>query len=348
MTSRRASAIAAVLLAAWAATQAGAAAGVAPADAVPPLRLADTGLYDASGLVDPRNRAFAPQYPLWTDGMTKRRWAFVPAGSAIDASDEHQWRFPAGTRFWKEFSLRGRKVETRLLWKVSAEQWIAASYAWNEDGTGAVLAPADGFLRAAEVVPGRWHSIPARADCLACHGARTRPLGFNALQLSPDRDPHAIHGEPLQPGMTALPDLVSAGVLVNLRRDLAANPPRIATADPATRAVLGYLAANCGACHDGSGEISALGPVLRLRDLVENGDAVARSFIARPTRWQLPGVPDGASVLVHPGAPQLSALAARMRSRSPSTQMPPLGTAVRDEQAVQAIDRWIHSLAARP
>jgi hypothetical protein len=37
-----------------------------------------------------------------------------------------------------------------------------------------------------------------------------------------------------------------------------------------------------------------------------------------------------------------------MRSRSPSTQMPPLGTAVRDEQAVQAIERWILGLAARP
>ena len=37
----------------------------------PPDRLADTGLYldVRSGLIDPANRPFAPQYPLWSDGI---------------------------------------------------------------------------------------------------------------------------------------------------------------------------------------------------------------------------------------------------------------------------------------
>ncbi len=57
--------------------------------AKPPQTLRDTGLYSdfATLQVDPKHLAFSPQYPLWTDGATKRRWISLPPGSAIDASD---------------------------------------------------------------------------------------------------------------------------------------------------------------------------------------------------------------------------------------------------------------------
>jgi hypothetical protein len=310
----------------------------------PPFRLEDTGLYasDRPGDVDALNRSFAPQYPLWSDGLQKKRWVYLPPGSTIGSTDVASWQFPPDTRFWKEFSLDGRKVETRLLWKVSADNWMFASYVWNDRGTEAVLAPAGGIPGVVEVAPGRRYSIPSRADCTACHGARNPgPLGFNALQLSTDRDPNAIHGEPLRPGMLTLRDLAEEQRLSPAGGDAIANPPRIRTANPATRAVLGYLAANCGACHNGSGEISALRPTIRYSDLLQNGDDVARGLVGQLTRWQVPGQPDGTSVLVHPGAPEESALLVRMRSRSPSSQMPPLGTVLRDQRAVDAIARWI-------
>jgi hypothetical protein len=41
--------------------------------------------------------------------------------------------------------------------------------------------------------------------------------------------------------------------------------------------------------------------------------------------------------------PEHSALLARMRSRRPSSQMPPLGTVVRDQQAIDAILDWIRA-----
>ena len=90
-------------------------------DETAPARLIDTGLYAAGhpGEIDPRNRPFAPQYPLWTDGATKRRWVYLPPGAPIDARDAAEWQFPAGTRFWKEFSFNGRKVETRMIWRAS-------------------------------------------------------------------------------------------------------------------------------------------------------------------------------------------------------------------------------------
>lgn len=310
----------------------------------PPARLADTGLYTAGSLttIDPRNRPFVPQYPLWSDGLSKQRWAYLPPGTTIDGTDEHEWTFPVGTKFWKQFSLDDRKVETRLLWKTSAAGWITASYVWNDTGTEAVLAPAQGVPDVVEVAPNRRVSIPSRTDCTACHGTKPpAPLGFNALQLSADRDPNAIHGEPTRAGLLTLTALSTEGLLVRTRADLLSDPPRIRTTNPATRAVLGYLAANCGVCHNGKGDIAALGPVLTHRDLVEDGDAVARNLVGQATRWQLPGLHEGESLLVKAGAPDLSALFVRMRSRAPSSQMPPLGTVVRDQHALDLLARWI-------
>ena len=320
-------------------------------DPVPPRLLSETGLFVAGrvGEIDPRNRLFSPQYPLWTDGLAKRRWIRLPDGAAIDARDEQAWQFPVGTRIWKEFARGASPVETRLLWKASPAGWVFASYVWNADGSDATLAPDEGIVGVAEVAPGRRHSIPSRTDCVACHGnpATATPLGFTALQLSLDRDPNAIHGEPLAPGMLTARTLVEAGLLTGARADLLTRPPRIETASPLARAVLGYLSANCGTCHNGKGEIAALGPVIRTADLVADGDAVARSLVGQRTRWQVRGEPEGESMLIHSGAPERSALFVRVRSRAPSSQMPPLGTVVRDEAAVDALARWISSELVR-
>jgi mono/diheme cytochrome c family protein len=328
----------------WYSTTTAGAASAAGGDLHAPPRLADTGLYAAGSTddIDQRNRPFAPQYPLWSDGAAKKRWVYLPARSTIDVTSVNAWDFPVGTRFWKEFSFQGRRVETRFLWKASAAGWIAASYLWNKDGTDAVLAPEQGVRGVADIAPGRGHSIPSISDCAACHGGpRMRPLGFTALQLSTDRDPNALHAEPLQAGMVTLQTLMADGFVSPPRPEFVARPPRIATRSAETRTVLGYLATNCGSCHNGEGQVAALGPVLRERDLIEDGDAVARGLVNRATTWQVPGTPEGASVLVDPASPDSSAILVRMRSRRPSSQMPPLGTVVRDEEALDAIARWI-------
>jgi cytochrome c553 len=326
-------------------------AAVASGDDAPhaPGTLVETGLYVAGtvGQIDSHNRPFSPQYPLWSDGATKRRWIHLPPGTTVDVTREDSWEFPVGTKFWKEFSFRGRKVETRFLWRATPVRWVAASYVWNAQETGALLAPEGGIRGVADVAPGRAHNIPAVNDCAACHGGqRLRPLGFNALQLSTDRDPNAIHGESLQPGMVTLQTLVAEGLTSPARAEFARRPPKIATSNPQTRTVLGYLAANCASCHNGEGEIAALGPVLRQRELLQDGDAVARALVNQRTSWQVPGAPEGTSVLIDPTSPDTSAILVRMRSRRPSSQMPPLGTALRDDEALDLLCRWIGSQAA--
>lgn len=312
----------------------------------PPATLTETGLYEEGrpGVVAARNRPFSPQYPLWTDGASKARWVYLPPGAVVDATNVDAWDFPVGTRFWKEFAFNGRKAETRMLWKTAPGQWVFGSYVWNEAGTEAVLAPDEGIVGVADVGNGRRHSVPSLADCRSCHDAkRTEVLGFNALQLSTDRDPGAIHGEPLAPGMVTLRTLVEEGTLVPRRAELVTNPPRIRASSPTARSVLGYLASNCGHCHNADTDVAQLGRSLRHADVTKAGDHAAARMAGHKTAWQVPGAGEGESVLVDLRAPEMSALLVRMRSRRPSSQMPPVGTVTQDDEALDAIRRWIET-----
>jgi hypothetical protein len=73
-----------------------------PAVAPLPARLSETGLYaeESTEVVRAGNIEFSPQYPLWSDGMTKRRRIHLPPGTAIDAAELDAWTFPPGTRLW--------------------------------------------------------------------------------------------------------------------------------------------------------------------------------------------------------------------------------------------------------
>jgi hypothetical protein len=314
----------------------------------PPQRLSETGLFLADGSIDPRNRPFVPQYPLWSDGAAKSRWIRLPEGTKIDVSDIDAWRFPAGTTLWKEFAWGGRKVETRMIRFLGGNEWMFATYVWTEDQTDALLAPPEGIPAICKVAPGKTHSIPAIADCNACH--RSSPaviLGFNALQLSDDRDPLAPHAEPLRAGSVTLGTLNEEGRLEPPRPDLALRPPRIRESDPMARAALGYMSANCGGCHNDRGPLARLGFVL-LHDVAGAPDALepARATaVGARGRYLVPGVPPDSSRIVAPGAPELSAILHRMGSRRPASQMPPLGTVLRDEEAVELVRRWIEDLA---
>jgi len=307
-----------------------------------PTRLADTGLYSdfASRTVDSQNLPYSPQYPLWSDGARKRRWIHLPPGSTIDARNAEAWVFPVGTKFWKEFAW-SRRVETRFLERTS-DGWVYAAYVWADDESDAVLAPEAGILSGQEVAPDKRHFIPSVKDCESCHRAgRSEILGFGALQLSSDRDPLAPHAEPVADDFLSLAKLARRGLVRGLPPDILSSPPRIAASSPRGRATLGYLHANCGGCHDSIGSLASLGLTLRYPLSARDALSVpALAAIGRASRIQLPGA-KGTSVWLSPGDPSSSAILARMASRNPVYQMPPLGSKVVDEEAVELISRWI-------
>jgi hypothetical protein len=310
-----------------------------------PLHLRDTGFFAAgTNEVDSRNLEFSPQYPLWSDGARKRRWIFLPPGSAIDASQPDAWEFPRGTRLWKEFAHEGR-VETRFIERLSDGSWRFGAYVWNEAGTDATLAPAQGLTLERKDAPGGRYIVPAEADCRACHeGAASPVLGFSALQLSSDRDPLAPHAE-----MDATLDVREL-----LERRLIANsssstPARILARSPVERAALGYLHGNCAHCHNDNG--SPVPVDLNLSQTTGSNptdtDRVLRSMINARSRFRGHGLASDAP-LVAPGEAERSVLLARMRSRNPNTQMPPLGTQLIDADAVALIERWIDEQSRTP
>jgi hypothetical protein len=313
------------------------------APARPPQKLEDTGLYSdfERQQIDPKHLAFAPQYPLWTDGATKRRWISLPPGTAIDGSDPDAWSFPVGTRLWKEFSFSGQRVETRYLERRADGQWLYAAYAWSPDGREAQLVSERGRRAAYPLAGGRSHTIPGISDCKVCHqGGRSEVLGFSTLQLSPERDPGALHAEsPPAPGVD-LRYLVEKGLIVGLPRSLQETSPRIMAASATERAALGYLHGNCGHCHNEQGSLSNIGLFLRHASGAVTEPAIA-STIGQPVKKPAPGQSPDAVLRIEPGHPDRSGLMQRVASRYPALQMPPLGTEVVDSEAAELLRRWI-------
>jgi hypothetical protein len=276
----------------------------------PPLPefLSQTGLYAdiVSKTIAADHLPYTPQYPLWSDGAHKRRWIHLPAGTCIDASDPERWVFPVGTQLFKEFSFDSR-VETRLLQRNQDGSWSFATYLWQEDGKDARRAPENGHPGWRQIQPGLSWDIPGRWDCLACHESADAPvLGFNADQLSPQRDPLAPHAEP-RVGMD-LDGFMRAGTVSHLDTAAIAWPPRMAGATPEERALRGYLRANCSNCHS---------PTTSLEDLGLFLDNASLDTMHNPE------------------------VRKRMGTRDPNLQMPPLGTHLVDAEALELFDTWL-------
>ncbi len=325
------------------------AAGQQPDGLWPPATLQETGLYAewATKTIAPGHLPFTPQYPLWSDGATKSRWMSLPPGGFIDASNPDVWKFPVGTRFWKEFRF-GRRAETRFI-EHTRDGWQFASYAWNDAETEATLAPEFGVRQSVPIGDGLRHAIPSRVDCRACHEAGpVRALGVSALQLSSDRDPMAPHRETPPAGAIDLPELVARGLVRGLPSHLTTGP-RIVAATSTSRAALGYLHTNCGSCHTAAGEMASLAFALNYT-FEPRGEAAPPALltsIGKSSTFRVSTLADFVE-RVRPGFPDASMLVTRMASRNPAIQMPPLGTRLVDDEAVGLIRRWIaEDLAVR-
>lgn len=312
-------------------------APIAQAAVSAPATLSATGLWadPAVRRVDPANRPYAPQYPLWTDGAAKRRWVRLPDDRPIDATDPGFWEYPPGTSFWKEFAFDGRPVETRWLHRRDDGSWIAVTYVWREDGSDADLAPVEGVPAHAEIAPGVRHAIPSVADCFACHGTeRMAVLGFGALQLSDDRDPAAPHAEPAPEGGVTLRALLDEGRLDPPREEWRDRPPRIEARTPRERAALGYLESNCGSCHGPHGTAAFLGLDL-------TAPSALRTTVGVRSLFPVPGYPAREARRIRPDLPEASALLYRMAHRGDAAQMPPMGSAIVDEPGLALVRGWI-------
>jgi hypothetical protein len=305
------------------------ASAVAPPD---PNSIAAQAVYRdvTAGTVAAQALEFTPDYPLWSDGAEKRRWVSLPADRTIDTSDMDHWMFPVGTKFVKEFSLDGVRLETRVIERVAntgrtKKDLKLSVYVWNEAQTDAQLTT-DGVVD----VLGTQHDVPKQKDCIACHvGEPSGTLGFSAIQLS------------------------ESGTLRWLERSgLLSEPPGRVYTIPGSaieRSAIGALHGNCGHCHTEGTPAD----VTRLRVLVGEIDSplgeweIYRTTLNQAvTKWS--PRPDGFDVRIVPGDPDASALLYRMESRdsesSVGEQMPPLASELVDSEAVAAVRAWIGAM----
>lgn len=297
--------------------------------------LACTGLYsDWPGLaVSTDLTEFVPGYSLWSDGTTKRRWARFPPGTRIDTSNPLEWDFPTGTRLWKEFSLNGVRVETRMLSKRGPGDWEMATFRWRDDESAALRLD-EGELN----VRDSGYEIPAVTACAQCHGLTGDvPLGLDPVLVS----------APAASGLTAAV-LNSRNLVTTPLVPAALQVPGNAV----ERAALGYLHANCGvSCHRAAGAY-VQGSLLRLEPgelgSVQATDTYQTSVNVPTFTYVIPGQPAGRSMRIASGgtnqALALSAMHVRMASRVPGQQMPQLATRRVDTAGLGDVERWIRSM----
>ena len=314
---------------------------VHPPDGVLPTELRCTGLYGNWEAREPACgvRSYKPAYELWSDAALKRRWLSLPEGTTIDASDRDGFVFPVGTQLFKEFRIPdgqgGTRIgETRLLRKLSEDDWLYTTYVWNEEGTRAVqenAGVADLF--------GLGHIVPSRDDCQTCHQGRADfVLGFDPVLL----------GEGAE-GLT-IESLVAQGLLT------AQDAQPTALAIPGTeveRAALGYLHVNCGvSCHNERVQADANDTQMFTRLDADTLGSVSETLAFNTAINKVPSdkIPaeyqaSGPFIVIRPLDPEGSLLFVRMTERDAGKkQMPQLGTNEVDEVGIAAVRAWIEAM----
>lgn len=276
---------------------------------IPPT-LGATGCFDpAGGRVAETLVPYEVNTELWSDGATKERWVQVPEGEPISVSSLGTWRLPPGSVVFKSFAIDGRRVETRMLVNHLEGGWAGYSYAWSEDGRDATLLET-GLVR--DLGGGRSWTYPSRSDCFACHNLSAgRTLGLRTPQMS----------------AADLERLVARGVL---EPGVVAPVPPPSSVEERARA---YLDVNCGLCHRSAGPAAGLGDLRREATL-------GQMFVCNvPTNDRASGL-----VRLKPGDPASSAIVQRMRAND-ATRMPPLASAIVDEEGASLVESWIAGMA---
>jgi hypothetical protein len=301
-----------------------------------------TGLYAKYGstAVSSDVLPYTPGVVLWSDGAEKQRYLQLPPGTQIDTSDLDAWKFPVGTKAWKEFRVDGHLIETRLFWKRGASDWESGTYVWDESESTATL-NTDKKPRILD----SGYEIPTLKDCGKCHhGGSDHLLGIEAVALA----------LPTAKGAT-LESLAGGGWLSHPPDLLQATLPEDETGKAG--AALGVLHANCGmACHSARGLGDETQLLLRLRASEiwpSTGSSSARQTDAYHATVNQPPTtasvaqkfPD--SVRITPGDHERSLLwqVAHLRGEY---QMPPLVSHKVDEVGTQLVADWIDALMVPP
>jgi uncharacterized repeat protein (TIGR03806 family) len=304
-------------------------------------RLADYGLFDASGAPAQGVQPYTLNTSLFSDGAEKYRYVWLPPGMKADYRAAGALAFPVGAVLIKRFAFPAdlrqptnavRPIETRLLIHRPAG-WAALSYV-ETDG-GAVLKRAGAkvpvqFIDKAGKAQAIDYAVPNQNQCKTCHldGEAITPIGPTAANLNDGRQLMAWAASGRLAGLPA------TGVPQLARWDDAAAP-----LDARARA---YLAVNCGHCHSRGGFASNSGLYL----VPEETTPAHLGMLKRPVAAGRGSGGHEFSIL--PGQPEKSILLHRMTASEPGIMMPQFGRALTHDEGIALIRQWIAAMPAVP
>jgi mono/diheme cytochrome c family protein len=244
----------------------------------------------------------------------------------------NDWSFPVGTRFYKEFVVDGKRIETRLILRTGKGPYdfLYASYLWNDAETEATLVPKEGILQA----KGTTHDIPSEVACRRCHGSHekkggrpSRALGFSAMQLNHDN------------AETLLGTLVNNERLTHAPMETLKVP-----GNDVERGALGYLHVNCGVCHNGTRDGVPQTDMNLWIDHDQTTVETTSTYLSTVGKANKVFNDQHVTARIEPNNPDKSSIIYRMSQRGNNAQMPPLATHQVDQVGVEAVKAWILSL----
>ena len=225
-----------------------------------PVLLSQTGLFTnlanltpASGLIE-----YDLNVPFWSDGALKRRWVGIPQTATVAFSPTGDWTFPVGTVIVKHFEMEltegnpatRRRLETRLLLRDSAGDWLGFTYKWNNAQTDAdllVSGQSENLTVTTPNGPVTWpYSYPSRTDCLQCHTVvANRTLGLVTRGMNRDFNYSLVTDNQLRTLNHISYFSTNIGAATQYHAYPALSDTNVSIA---TRART-YLAVNCSQCH---------------------------------------------------------------------------------------------------
>jgi uncharacterized repeat protein (TIGR03806 family) len=312
-----------------------------------PRKLSETGIFASvkDHQVAPGVIPYEVNAPAWADGMTALRYVALPPNVPMlfeetRGLDVGEGGVAVQTLLLPGENGRSRRVETRLLHRYRGD-WNGYSYLWNDAQDDAELVESDGREVVLPVTDGshdgegsgRTYRVPSRSECMSCH---SRAAGFLCGLSQPQLNRSCDY--PSGPE-NQLAMLMRIGVMTGeVPRPLDELPKVVNPYDetqPLEDRARAYLHTNCSVCHVITGGGNA-----HMELEVTTPAAAMRVIDAYPQHDSL-GVVNAR--IVAPGDPERSVMYQRISRRGPG-QMPPLVTAVVDEQARQLFYDWIKGL----
>jgi uncharacterized repeat protein (TIGR03806 family) len=282
---------------------------------------------------------------LFTDYALKKRFIWMPEGAtAAYTSGSEVPNFPVGTILIKNFYYDDVYpdhstiiTETRLMIRKDND-WIFATYVWNDDQTEAVLDMAGSNRRMMWYQNGNVRSIsyhiPSQMECYLCHRKNNKRVPIGPKPQNINKPYGYADGTENQ-----LSRWVATGYLDSYPQDILSTINWEDTSQSLELRIRSYLDANCAHCHSEGGQCDYT-PMDLAFSQTSNP---ANLGVCIPPQDFVTG--DQTHIIAKQNV-EMSLLHFRMSNNDPLEMMPAVGRSVVHEEALLLIEQWINSMDA--